>query len=156
MKLRKWFVKDKRINYEYNPNCGENAGPFDYGLDFLNIALSSGNYGWTDPIVLPKRLVLVDLEAYREKVSIFSLISAWRGTGNYQWEALLAGIFVAALLRAYEKGAKEVDITKMFDRDLLANKNQVFTRSQIHDHIIKTFTKVDEDDYYIYLRLNVA
>ena len=125
-------------------------------MAMLDIALRSGDYGWTPPVALPKKYILTDLECYREKVSVFGLASCWRETGHTEWEYLLAGIFVGELLEAYENGAKDIDITKLFDRDLLARNDRVFTKEQVTAHIMPFFTKVSEDDSNIYLKLNVA
>jgi hypothetical protein len=130
--------------------------PFNYGLDMLNIALRGGDYGWTEPVQLPKKYVLVDLEAYREKVNVFGLVSAWRQTGHSEWEYLMAGYFISHLLKAYEVGVNETEITGLFDRDYLASGDRVFTKEQVITHVMPSFTKVNEDEENVYLRLNVA
>jgi len=159
--IRNFFVKKIAIaeNVEDHEQDFQNETvnkPFDYGMNMLGIALNSGDYGWTDPVELPKKYILTDLECYKEKVSVFGLSSCWRETGHAEWEYLLAGIFVGSLLEAWENGAEVLDITKLFNRDLTAKNNRVFTKEQVTAHILPFFTKVTEDDSNIYLKLNVA
>ncbi len=139
-----------------NNEVAQEKKPFDYGMLSVAIGLSSNDYGWSEPVELPKHYILRDIDAYKEKVTVMGLVSAWRGTGHSEWEFLLAGIFISNLLEAWGEGKKEVDITTLFDRDLLATNNRVFTKEQVKEHIIKVFTIEDEDTDNIYLRLNVA
>jgi len=156
-KIRRLFVRTNVVTppAKMEATVEETPKPFDYGLSFLNIGLASKDYGWTDPEVLPKRFILVDIENYREKVSVRGLASAWRGTGHSEWEFLLAGIFVSELLDAYDAGEHQVDITKMFDRDFLARNDRKFSKEQVREHILPWFEVTEVEDAF-YLRLKVA
>lgn len=157
--LRKIFRRGENEStdrVQTNNEVVEEKKPFNYGMMSVAIGLASNDYGWNEPVELPKHYILRDIDAYKEKVTVMGLVSAWRGTGHSEWEFLLAGIFISNLLEAWEAGQKEVDITTLFDRDLLASNNHVFTKEQVKDHIIKIFTVEEEDNENIYLRLNVA
>lgn len=129
--------------------------PFNYGMSMVDIALITQDFGWTDAVKLPKQYILVDIERYKEKVTVLGLASCWSGTGHAEWEYLLAGMLVGSLLDAWDNDETELDITSLFDRDLLASGDRVFTKEQVTEHIMPSFTKLREDDKNIYLELNV-
>ena len=129
--------------------------PYNYGLDILKIALASRDYGWSDPDETHKKVVLTNPEDCKEKISVFGMMSAWRGTGHYEWEALLGGWFVQAVINAIENESPEADITHLFNRDLLASRNKKFNQRQVYDHLIKWFDVVEETDEVLKLRIHI-
>lgn len=86
-----------------NNEVAQEKKPFDYGMLSVAIGLSSNDYGWSEPVDLNKHYILRDIDAYKEKVTVMGLVSAWRGTGHSEWEFLLAGIFISNLLEAWGK-----------------------------------------------------
>lgn len=129
--------------------------PYDYGLDGLGILLSSRDYGWTTPDKSHKKVILTNPRECKEKICLMGMISAWRGTGHSEWEALLGAWFIQAVLDALENDADEADITHLFNRDFLASRDRVFTKEQVYDHLIKWFDIVEETKDTIKVRIHI-
>lgn len=77
------------------------------------------------------KVILVNIEACEGKVDVETLATRFRGTGRFEWELFMAGFFVLAVVRALENGEREADISMIFDRDLIADRNQRLTREEI-------------------------
>lgn len=127
---------------------------YNYGLDILGIALASQDYGWSDPDENHKKVVLCNPEECKEKISVYGMMSRWRGTGHFEWEAVLSGWFVKAVIDSIENEAHEADITHLFNRDFFASCKKKFTQKQVYDHLIKSFDIV-EDDELLKLRIHI-
>ena len=136
-------------------NVEPDMRPYNYGLDSLGLYLMSQDYGWTDPDQTHKKVILTNVEDCREKLHFMSLMSAWRETGHSEWEALMSGWFVQAVIDALEAGETEADITHIFNRDYLAYGNKTFTQQQVYDHLIPWFDIVEETDDVLKLRLHI-
>lgn len=128
--------------------------PHDYGLTMLRGFLLSDDYGWE--LQPYKKVTLTNVADCANKISVMSMMSAWRNTGHCEWEALLAGWFVNQVVEALEKDEKEADITMLFNRDLLATRDRVFTQKQIYDHIIGWFDIVEETDDELKLAIHIG
>lgn len=130
--------------------------PYNYGLDGLGIFLASRDYGWTDPDESHKKVILTNPLDCKEKISLMGLISAWRGTGHSEWEALLGGWFIQAVVKSIENDNTEADITHLFNRDFLASNGRVFTQAQVYEHLItKWFDVVEETDEELRVKLHI-
>lgn len=125
----------------------------DYGLDMLKSGLASGDYG--SSIKRYRNVTLVNVSQCKDRVSVFGLVSAWRGTGHSEWEYLLAGMFIMSLLEAINKHEEEADITCLFNRDLTASGGKVFPQEEIYNHLIDWFGIVADtgDELKLYLKL---
>lgn len=127
----------------------------DYGLNRLGFFLRSEDYGWSDPKPF-KKVTLVNLKECEDKISLMGLVSAWRGTGHSEWEFLLAGWFIHAVIEAQKNESTEADISMLFDRDLLARNDRIFTQKQIYAHLIPWFEIIEENANELKLRLKVG
>ena len=129
--------------------------PYNYGLDFLGLCLRSNDYGWSDPDETHKKVVLTNPDECKEKISLMGMISAWRGTGHSEWEAILGAWFIQAVIDAIENESHEADITHLFNRDFLASRDRKFTQQQVYEHLIKWFDIVEETDELLKLRIHI-
>lgn len=129
--------------------------PYNYGLDGLEIFLLSNDYGWSEPDETHKKVVLTNPDACKEKISLMGMVSAWSGTGHSEWEAILGAWFIQAVIDAIENESHEADITHLFNRNLLASRDRVFTQEQVYNHLIKWFDIVEETDKIIKLRIHI-
>ena len=118
----------------------------NYGLDMLGFLLDSRDYGWSEPDTNHKKVILTNPQDCKDKITLMGLISAWNGTGHFEWEAVLSGWFIKSVLTAIENGENEADITNMFNRDLTASNNRVFTKEQVFAHLTKWFDIAEDDD----------
>ena len=134
----------------------EAKAPTTDGDALFNQALfHNGDFGWSRPDTAHKRVILVNPRDC-SRLTVFSLMSAFRGTGHSEWEGLLANWLLNAVREANVKGLAEADVTCLFDRDLLAKDGRTFTKSQIWNHIIRFFDIVEEDEHVVRLRAHVA
>lgn len=133
----------------------ETPALYNYGLDQIDNFLMSRDYGWTEPDESHKKVILTNPNACKEKISLMGMVSAWRGTGHGEWEAILGGWFVQAVIEAIENDAEEADITHLFNRDFLASRDRVFTKQQVYDHLIKWFDIVEETEDTLKLRIHI-
>ena len=129
--------------------------PYDYGLSGLELFLSTHDYGWSVPDPSHKKVILVNPLDCKEKISLMGLVSAWRGTGHSEWEAILAHMFILSVLNAIESGENEADITLLFNRDFTASKDRVFTKEQVYNHLIGWFDIVEETDEVLKLKIRI-
>lgn len=129
--------------------------PYNYGLDGLGIFLATKDYGWTEPDESHKKVILINPLECKEKICLMGMVSAWRGTGHSEWEAILAGWFIQAVLDAIDSNVNEADITHLFNRDFLASKNRVFTQDQVYYHLIKWFDIIEETDQVMKVRIHI-
>ena len=108
---------------------------FNYGVDMAGIYLRSNDFGWeTDETA--KKVILVNPLQCKEKVNFMGLVSAWRGTGHAEWEALLAYWFLTPVIEAIEKDEEEADISNCFNKELQSSKGKM-SKEQVFAHIIK-------------------
>lgn len=83
------------------------------------------------------------------------LASAWSGTCYIEWEFLLAGLFLSAVLYSLEKKSNEADISILFDHDLLARDGRMFTQEQLYAHLIPWFKIIKDTDNELNLKLKI-
>lgn len=126
----------------------------DYGLNNVGIALSSNDYGWN--IKPYKQVILVNPKDCENKISVMSMVSAWRGTGHSEWEFLLAKIFVEAVVDAIENNKEEANITNLFNRDFLSSGDHIFSQKEVYDHLIPWFEIVEETDDELKLKIRIS
>ncbi|MBR1540164.1 MAG: hypothetical protein IJ629_03190 [Clostridia bacterium] len=129
--------------------------PYDYGLDGLGILLMSNDYGWKIHKENQKKVILTNPLDCKEKITLLGMISAWRGTGHTEWEAILGWYFIKTVVNAIEHNETEADITSLFNRDFLASNNRVFTQKQVYSHLIKFFDIVEETDEVLKLKVHI-
>lgn len=129
--------------------------PFDYGLDQLDFILRDKTYGWSEPDKGHKKVILTNPFDCKEKICLMGMVSAWRGTGHFEWEAILGGWFIQAVLDSIEKNINEADITHLFNRDFLASGGRVFTQARVYNHLIRWFEIVEETDEVLKLRFRI-
>ena len=84
------------------------------------------------------------------------LATLWSGTGHCEWEYILSCIFILKVITTIDNDFTYADITSLFNRDLLASGNRVFTKPQIYFHLIKHFDIVEETDDYIKLKFKIS
>lgn len=115
----------------------------NYGFDTLDMGLRSGDFGWNR---IPfKKVTLVNVVQCKDRISVFGMASAWRGTGHSEWEYLLAGVFVMIVKEAIENNKEQADISVLFGRELTASGDRVYTREQVYDHLMDSFNIIHED-----------
>ena len=104
----------------------------------LNVALASGDYGWSEPRTA-KRFTLVNASDGKE-LNLFQVASCFCGTGHCEWEYLLAYYFLTAINKAVGEGKPEADLTNMLNRDLLATRGRVFPQNAVvnpHSEVVR-------------------
>lgn len=137
-------------------HCKESvAVPYDYGLGTLRFLLMSHNYGWETKEENTKKVILVNPKDCEERISLIRVMAAWRGTGHTEWEAILAGLFVNAVVEALSKDEEEADITNVFNRDYKAAGGRSFTKEQVYDHLINWFDIVEETETILKLKFRI-
>lgn len=142
-------------SHAQNPiTTNESKEPYDYGLREFKFAIRSGDYGWSEP-TYHKKVFLVNPFDCKERINVMDLAERWKGTGHTEWEYLLAGMFLDAVLDAIEINSQRADITCMFDRDLTASNGRKLTQAQIYELIIKSFDIVEENDDVLKLRFRI-
>lgn len=121
-----------------------NVRVHNYGLD-LSRMLGGDRAGLDYEIRsdAPK-VILVNVEKCRDKIDVYTLLPHLRGTSHFEFELYMAWVFVRAVVRALEKGEKEADVSKIFDRDLIADGNRRLTREEIWDLWCDEFLDVIE------------
>ena len=135
----KFMTIEKKMNY--NPE--------------LDIILNN-DYGWKELEMTHRKVMLVNPAECQEKVTIYGLISAWRGTGHAEWEALLVMCFFDAVTSACEKGEAEADITCLFNGDFYASGGRIFTSKDVFNHLIVWFDIVEERKDILKLRFRIV
>ncbi len=154
MKLRsKIFGKQK--SEHNNPVEKGHERRHDYGLNSLNVLLATGDYGWSIPYKNVKRVILTNPKELKNKITLTGLISAWRGMGHAEWEAILADWLIMAVIYADERNLNEADITNMFNRDFYATESRVITKENVFKHLMKTFDIHEETEDYIKVRFRI-
>lgn len=126
----------------------------NYGLDTLDMGLRSGDYGWNRTPF--KKVTLVNVAQCKDRISVFGMASAWRGTGHSEWEYLLAGVFVMIVKEAIETNKDQADISVLFGRELTASGNRVYTRQQVYDHLMDSFNIIHEDSEELKISLKFS
>ncbi len=115
----------------------------------------SRNFAWKTRENETKKVILVNPKDCEKKITLSSMMAAWRGTGLSEWEAILAGLFVYAVVEAVNKDEEEADITNLFNRDYKAAGDRIFTKEQVYDHLIKWFDIVEETETTLKLKLRI-
>lgn len=147
----------KKAQEQESKRCEESAVvPYDYELGALRFLLMSGNFAWETREDETKKVILVNPKACEEKITLTSMMAVWRGTGHSEWEAILAGLFVNAVVEALSKDEEEADITNLFNRDYKAAGGRRFTKEQVYDHLIKWFDIVKESKTTLKLKLRIG
>ncbi len=125
----------------------------DYGTSLLEYVLKSGDF--EERIRgSQKKYILTNVEECKNKVSIFGLVTSWKGTGHMEWEYLLAAYFADTLMEALNKHQEEADITCLFDKDLMSKDgSKVFKQEDIYAHLIDWFNVESETDYEVRVSL---
>ena len=134
--------------------CEEDMKLYDYELGDLRFLLMSKNFSWKTREET-KKVILVNPKDCEEKITLSSMMAAWRGTGHTEWEAILAGLFVNAVVEALSKDEEEADITNLFNRDYKAAGDRIFTKEQVYDHLINWFDIVEETETTLKLKLRI-
>ena len=142
-------MKEKREQWQ------ETKFVHDYELGELGFALRSRDYGW-ERVPESKKVVLINADQCKNKITVTSVASAWRGTGHSEWEYWLAGYFVVQVVEALMNKENEADISMMFDRDLTASDGRRLTKAQIWEHLSKYFDIVEEEDDKIRFSVHIA
>ena len=140
----------ERLNQFYG--IDEEGQPVD---SFYYLSGGMREIGWSEPYE-SRTYILTDLEKYVEKISVWNLMSTWRGMGKSEWEFILSIWLMSSLRKAWKEGVKETDITNLFNRDLLATNDRIKTCDQVVEHISKIFSVVEENATEIRLVLNVV
>ena len=149
-------VKEAELPTLIAPEVEKTApAQYNYGLDELRIFLRSNDYGWTEPDKSHKKVILINPLDCKEKICLKGMVSAWRGTGHSEWEAILGVWFIQAVLSAIEKNANEADITRLFNHDLLASNDRVFTQEQVYNHLIRWFDIIEETDEVLKVKIHI-
>lgn len=123
-----------------------------YGFYLMQAALISKDYGWK--MVPHKKVTLVNPRDCAN-LDILTLASIWNGTGHSEWEYIMAYALLYPTSKAIKSGRSTADITGLFNRNLLASKNRVFTSKQIYDHIIKWFEIVSDTEDELKLKIKI-
>ena len=117
----------------------------------MGIVLRSGDYGWTEPLTTRKYYLTNPKDVM--KFDLFTYMSAFRGSGHSEWEAIWGWFLKDAAGRSIATGER-CDISAIFNRDFLARNDRKFTRQQVWDHI-HTFFKIEsETEDEVVLTLN--
>lgn len=135
--------------------CQKEMEIYDYELGDLRFLLMSRNFAWKTREEENKKVILVNPKDCEEKITLSSMMAAWRGTGLSEWEAILAGLFVHAVVEAVNKDEEEADITNLFNRDYKAAGDRIFTKEQVYDHLIKWFDIVEETEKTLKVKLRI-
>ena len=135
--------------------CQKEMEIYDYELGALRFLLMSGNFAWETRENETKKVILVNPKDCEKKITLSSMMAAWRGTGHTEWEAILAGLFVNAVVEALSKDEEAADITNVFNRDYKAVGGRRFTKEQVYDHLIKWFDIVEETETTLKLKLRI-
>lgn len=118
---------------------------------FVNLKLSSKDYGWSDPDESVKVMLVNPAScADNSRFTTWNLMSMLCGTGHSEWEAIMADMLMFAICEWYKKGAnvdEPADISMMFNRDFLASGGRKFTMDQVKEYLKRIFNteKIDED-----------
>lgn len=104
-----------------------------------------------------KRVILVNVEDCRDRITVSHVEERLQGTGWFEWEALLAHWLVEAIVEAIRNGEKEADISKLFTCELQGeDKLGSFTKSQerVIDFIMgRLFERIQEDNEMMRVRI---
>lgn len=117
----------------------------------LGILLGSNDYGW-EINEGGKRYILTNPEDVL-KFDIMSFVSAFRGSGHSEWEAIWGWVLIDCAGKAVHEGTP-CDISTLFNRDYLATRDRRFTGEQVWNHIKRFFTIESETDEEVVMKLN--
>lgn len=149
--IQTFFKKVNNKPVEVSP-C-DNQAHFDSGLHVLPIVLRSGDYYWSERIS-HKKVILCNPKDC-DKLTIWTVVSAWGGTGHLEWDFLLAGWFINAIQTALE-AETEADISMLFCRDLFARNDKVYTSEQVYEHLLPSFEIIEENEKELRLNLKIG
>lgn len=148
--------KNKEVMPETQHVIPEEKRPYDYGLNALIILLRNENWSVATVEDEKKRSVwLVNPVECKEKVNLMGMLSSWRDIGCTEWAAFLGGLFIQALLEAFDKEAEEADISSMFNCTLEHYRAGRITSVQVYEYLIKYFDIVEETDEVLRLRIRL-
>ncbi|MDR0978750.1 MAG: hypothetical protein LBL91_02260 [Lachnospiraceae bacterium] len=120
----------------------------------FNSIMRSDDYGYTKPQVGHKKYILTNVEETSQRITLEKLAGYWAGTGHVEWEYLMAFILIQEVLKAYEAGTKEADLTELLGRDFSARFDRTFSKEKVWEHIQSSFEIVREDSKNIFLELS--
>ena len=104
-----------------------------------------------------KKVVLVNPEDAREKITVSGICYRLMGLGKFEWEEAEAYFLVKAIVDSFEAKATEADISVMFSGDLIRvdrfGTEKVFQENVAKFLIEKLFEKVDENEEELRLKL---
>lgn len=123
----------------------------NYGLDKI---MGSGVIGVKSPF---KKVILVNPEDAREKITVSGICRRLMGLGKFEWEEAEAVFLVRAILDAFEAKATVADISVMFSGDLIRvdriGTERVYQENVAKFLIERLFEKVYEDENELRLKL---
>lgn len=134
--------------------CKKKFIKHDYGLDIVPIVLSSGDFGWDDPTPT-RQIILANPMDCKNKITVSSLVSAWKGLGHLESVYLLSALFINRVIAAIENNENTADITYMFDRDFVTPTGQEITKDEIFCHLIPYFKIVNDTENSITVILKI-
>ena len=86
----------------------------DYGLDMLDFALRSGDYGWTPIDKKPRKHLLLNVDDAHPFLKLYTLASFLRGTRHSEWESLMSALFIRSVMDYDEGRAEAVNMYRIF------------------------------------------
>ena len=99
-----------------------------------------------------KKVTLCDVHMCRT-VTCHKIARALMGMGLCEWETHMSHVFSEAVLKAFERGEKTADITKMFSCDLVGVDDVLgnYTKQQkqvcafLREKLFKTISETDDE-----------
>lgn len=157
-------IKEKnRLDNFYG--CDEDGNPgFEFSVMDIRSIGSVNNEK-------PQKVTLVNIDSLKERVSIWGLMSAFRGTGKSEWEFMWAWQIMSSLRKAWKNGESTCDITWVFNHDALATMKAGYTgktkevegnvyrcipQEDIREVMFRIFTVENESNEELTLSINVA
>ena len=145
-------VNEKELDIKVPKKEENDSKAYDYGLD--DLYRIAGRLLWCckESKEKSKKVILTNPWDCRNKINLKGMIAKWKGTGHIEWEFILAGLFIHDVVNAIENDDQEADLTFMFNLDFHDKNGNTFTAQQVYDHLIKSFTIVDETDTELKLK----
>lgn len=156
MFFSRFFKKKTVIEPEPKTPVFESKPPHDYGLWAMNMVLCSHNYGWSNPKPC-KKVILTNPKECEGNITLDELVRDWQNTGHKEWEYILAGWFIHAVIDAIKENQEEADITRLFNRDFYTRDSDlVFTQEDVYNHLIPSFDIIDENDSELRVKFKLS
>ncbi len=104
-----------------------------------------------------KKVFLVNVDQYRDKITVHHVQECLKDMGWNVWEDLLAHWLVEAIVEAVDNGQEEADISKLFTCELHGNDHfGPFCKSQERVHCFlmgRLFERLEENDEMMRVRI---